>query len=98
MNVLFEDDGEGEGPKVGILFERKAHCAVLDVARLAQGDIAFGSNSWRGDRFEPHLRAAVARHDDDDAAGEESPPTPPPPPRGEPGRARPEGRPIKKGA
>ena len=28
------------------------HCAVLDVDKLAQGDIAFGSNSWRGDNFE----------------------------------------------
>ena len=26
---------------------------------LAAGDIAFGSNSWRGDDFEPHLRRAV---------------------------------------
>ena len=32
---------------------------VLDVAKLAAGDIAFMSNSWRGDRFEPQLRNAV---------------------------------------
>jgi hypothetical protein len=32
---------------------------VLDVAKLAQGDIAFGSNSWRGDHYEPHLRKAI---------------------------------------
>src|SRR5438270_340558 len=32
---------------------------VLDVDKLARGDIAFGSNSWRGDRFEQSLRAAI---------------------------------------
>ena len=30
---------------------------MLDVAKLAAGDIAFGGNSWRGDNFEPALRA-----------------------------------------
>jgi hypothetical protein len=48
------------GRKVGIVFEEPGHCAVLDIARLAAGDIAFGSNSWRGDRYEPHLREAIA--------------------------------------
>lgn len=57
--VLFHD---GESRKVGILFEHEARCAVLDVAKLHAGDIAFGSNSWRGDYFEPDLRRAVARH------------------------------------
>lgn len=33
---------------------------VLDVAKLAEGDIAFGSNSWRGDDYEPDLRRAIA--------------------------------------
>jgi hypothetical protein len=54
--VLFHD---ADGSKVGIIFEQEAHCAVLDVAKLAAGDIAFGSNSWRGDQFEPHLRKAM---------------------------------------
>jgi len=34
-------------------------CFVLDVAKLAAGDIAFGSNSWRGDDFAPDLRAQI---------------------------------------
>lgn len=55
--VLFRGE---EGRKVAILFDREAHCAVLDVDRLHQGDIAFGSNSWRGDHFEPGLRNAIA--------------------------------------
>ena len=57
--VLFHD---GDSRKVGILFDREGHCAVLDVDKLHAGDIAFGSNSWRGDSFEPDLRRVIARH------------------------------------
>ena len=57
--VLFEDIGSRISRKVGIVFEEQHHCAVLDVAKLAAGDIAFRSNSWRGDVYEPHLRQAV---------------------------------------
>jgi hypothetical protein len=58
--VLFEDNPGPEGSrKVGIVFDESHHCAVLDVAKLAAGDIAFGSNSWRGDVYEPHLRNAI---------------------------------------
>ena len=60
--VLFEDTGPEGGRKVAILFEGDSFCAVLDVAKLAAGDIEFGSNSWRGDKFEPGLRAAVIDH------------------------------------
>jgi hypothetical protein len=58
--ILFEDSGPEGSRKVAILFDEPYHCAVLDVARLAAGDIAFGSNSFRGDHYEPHLRAAIA--------------------------------------
>ena len=57
--ILFEDTGPEGGRKVAILFEQVGHCAVLDVDKLAAGDIAFGSNSWRGDRFEKSLRNAI---------------------------------------
>ena len=50
--VLFEDGGAEGSRKVAILFGEEYHCAVLDVAKLAAGDIAFGSNSWRGDNYE----------------------------------------------
>jgi hypothetical protein len=66
--VLFEDSGPEGSRKVAILFDEQYHCAVLDVAKLAAGDIAFGSNSWRGDQYEPHLRKAI----------EDSPPPEPP--------------------
>jgi hypothetical protein len=57
--VLFEDQGEEGSRKVAILFDAPFHCAVLDVDKLTKGDIAFGSNSWRGDRFEESLRKAI---------------------------------------
>jgi len=57
--VLFEDNGPQGSRKVAILFEQENHCAVLDVAKLAAGHIAFGSNSWRGDTFEQSLRKAI---------------------------------------
>ena len=66
--VLFEDTGPEGSRKIGILFDEPYHCAVLDVAKLAAGDIAFLSNSWRGDHYEPHLRKAI----------EASPPAEPP--------------------
>jgi hypothetical protein len=66
--VLFEDSGPEGSRKVAILFEAEYHCAVLDVAKLAAGDIAFGSNSFRGDHYERHLRNAIA----------DSPPSEPP--------------------
>jgi hypothetical protein len=63
--VLFEDDGESGSRKVGILFEPGAegcHCAVLDVDKLAAGDIAWRSNSWRGDRYEGMIRGAIEQY------------------------------------
>ena len=59
--VLFKDTGPEGSRKVAILFEEPHHCAVLDVDKLAQGDIAFGSNSWRGDQYEPHLRMEIVK-------------------------------------
>ena len=55
--VLFDDDDQG--PMLAIVFDEQFHCAVLHRDKLAAGDIAFASNSWRGDRYEPHLRDAI---------------------------------------
>ena len=57
--VLFR---EGDSRKLGIVFDEAYYCAVLDVERLARGDVAFGSNSWRGDAYEPYLRAVIESH------------------------------------
>ena len=37
---------DSEGTEAG-----GVECYVLDVDKLAQGDIAFASNSWRGDHY-----------------------------------------------
>ena len=57
--ALFEDQGPEASRKVAILFPEPGYCAVLDLAKLAVGDIAFSSNSWRGDVFESPLRQAI---------------------------------------
>ena len=61
--VVFQDHGEESSRKLGIVFDSASHVAVLDIAKLAQGDVAFGSNSWRGDVFELELRAAITERD-----------------------------------
>ena len=42
---------------LAIVFEAADHVAVLDADKLPV--IVFGVNSWRGDDFEPELRAAI---------------------------------------
>ena len=59
FTVALIDDGESR--KIAILFDSPDHCAVLDMDKLAEGDIAFGSNSYRGDCYEPDLRRALAK-------------------------------------
>jgi len=60
--ILFKSN-DSKNNMIGIVFEEKYHVAVLDTAKISSGDIAFGSNSWRGDRFEPSLRAAILEQD-----------------------------------
>ena len=60
--IIFRDDGDESSVKLGIVFDQLWHTAVLDIAKLAKCDIAFGSNSWRGDQYETSLRRAIAQH------------------------------------
>ena len=55
--LIFRDPDEGR--MLGIVFDEKYHVAVFNLDKLAIGTIAFGVNSWRGDRYEPHLRTAI---------------------------------------
>lgn len=50
--------------KVAIVFDEPGNVAVLDVGLLAQNNIEFGENSWRGDEFESELRKAVKAYID----------------------------------
>jgi hypothetical protein len=61
--VLFEDAGSQGSRKIAIVFEVRDLCAVLDIARLAAGDNAFGSKSRRGDD-ESDLRKVVKAYDE----------------------------------
>ena len=61
--VLFEEPTKEEerlgvpvSTKVAVVFDAAHHCAVLDADKIMKFDIVFGSNSWRGDRYEPTLR------------------------------------------
>jgi hypothetical protein len=54
FSVYLVKDEDGD-VKVVVAFEGIENTAVLSVAQLAEGDIAFGSNSWRGTEY----RAAV---------------------------------------
>jgi hypothetical protein len=46
---------------IATVFDEPGHCAVLAVDRLDTDGVAFGVNSWRGDHFEPELRAAITK-------------------------------------
>lgn len=56
-----------ERKMLGIVFDKPSHVAVVSIDLLNDPEIgvAFGENSWRGDRYEPELRAAIAAHDSD---------------------------------
>ena len=56
--VLFVDPKQG--PMLGVVFDQPHHVAVLQLDKLSRGDITFGSNSWRGDQYEPQLRRLIA--------------------------------------
>jgi len=59
--IVFRDTGRQSSVKIGVVFEQRHHIAVLDIGKLADGDIEFGSNSWRGDHYEPLLREAIEK-------------------------------------
>jgi len=51
-------DGDKHHRMVGVVFDGR--CAILDIDLLSENNIEFAmGNSWRGDRFEPELRAAI---------------------------------------
>ena len=70
--IIFRDTGEGASVKIGIVFDAPCHTAVLDICKLVDCDVEFGSNSWRGDAYEPHLRKAIARHEREEQAQSDS--------------------------
>ena len=56
--VSFHDDNQRR--MIGIVFAEPHHIAVFDTDELAVSNITFGSNSFRGDQYEPTLRRVIA--------------------------------------
>jgi hypothetical protein len=52
---------------LGVVFDDHGNVAVFEVGKLSDPAIgvAFGENSYRGDRYEPELRAAIRDTDSD---------------------------------
>jgi hypothetical protein len=50
---------QGKDAMLGIVFDSPRHVAVFDLGLLKDGDIAFGSNSFRAEHYEKSLRAAI---------------------------------------
>lgn len=61
--IVFRDQGKEGSVKLAVVFETEGHVAVFDIAKLAGCDVEFGSNSWRGDHYEPALRRAIKNHE-----------------------------------
>ncbi len=63
--VKFTDTENGE--MLGIVFPLdkgetwNGRVAIFQQDLLAQGNVTFGQNSWRGDNYEGELRAAIAK-------------------------------------
>ena len=43
-------------------------CFVLNIAKLAADDIAFGSNSWRGDDYADLMDRAIEQYEQIDSS------------------------------
>lgn len=54
-----EQNGKQADNMIAVVFEEHGSCAVFNFEALALGNIAFGSNSFRGDVYEPKLHEAI---------------------------------------
>jgi hypothetical protein len=57
--LIKSSDAEVGALFLGIVFDEPGYCAVINLDRVNEDGVTFGSNSWRGDRYEPELRAAI---------------------------------------
>lgn len=48
---------------LALVFEQPGRIVVIDPLKAAE-TVAPGTNSWRGDRYEPALRRAIAKFED----------------------------------
>lgn len=63
--IIFDSTESGtKNRMVGVVFEEPAHVAVFNLNLLSKGDIRFGYNSFRGDRFEDDLRRFISTYEE----------------------------------
>lgn len=60
--VLFLEDNQ---QFLATVFEAPNHVSVICTDLLESDGVAFGANSWRGDRYEDKLRTAIAQWEND---------------------------------
>jgi hypothetical protein len=65
--ILF-DDAENGRMIASLFVDNDAYCAVYNVDKLAQGDIRFTRNSWRGDNYASELRPLLREYFKKEAA------------------------------
>lgn len=64
--VLFQDSPDGKTENfLATVFPEKGAVAVVGLDRIEQDGVAFGANSWRGDRYEADLRRAIGKYNRD---------------------------------
>ena len=63
--VLFSTtkDGGDKENMLATVFPAEGHCAVIDLDLVPEYGVTFGANSWRGDNYEPELRAAIKAYE-----------------------------------
>lgn len=62
----FDASGEIKDAKwLAILTDDPGECYVICTDLLETRGVRFGRNSWRGDRYEPELRAAIKATNDE---------------------------------
>lgn len=69
VGIVQERDGDEVRDMLVIRFQKEADkvtgnvvCAAFDLAKLADKDIRFGHNSWRGDYYHSVMDAAIAKN------------------------------------
>lgn len=66
FKVALVDDVNDSDVKLVIMFEAEGHTAVLSLNKLIDEDISFGSNSFRGDKYEEVLRPELWDSEDEE--------------------------------
>lgn len=65
--ALVDDPNDGD-VKLVIMFPTEGHTAVLSLDKLMAEDIKFGSNSYRGDKYEEALRGELFDEEEESAS------------------------------